>query len=383
MIVQRTLFRQVVVRLQSKEGYPKEYPLIELRSKFIEDSVLEKLETAAIDKVREQKESKSILLSLIEFFHFSVHNNKLLHCKDELDEIHSLIKSDDVIKLNYKRGTILIHQREMNYHAKFRITVPDEYPEEPVEFVFLENNFHPFLTSLFTTRVQFLLKRVLNGYKYSLKNIETSNKKGDGISAPPSTGDLHEIRKDLQFLKKVQDLKELNHDKQMRREHTRLIKSEVKNIEVKEQELLEQDEAFKQQQLKLQKAMDRRTLFPVAGFIMKDLIYRLPHSICDFCKQSLLPDKPPAIWSAKTSNENMEKNIRVERLSCDHWYHFICLEKLLSQPPFEDKKCISDNCDKSIEHNYFNIKYIRKAEEKWKKKEERRRELEDIADFMS
>ena len=356
--------------------------MLELRSKVLVDSVLEKLESVALEKVK-SKPGSSLMVLLIEFFHHSLVNNKLLFAKPELDEINDLLQEDDCMKLNYKRGTVLISQKVGNYHAKFRISVPDTYPETPVTFKLLENNFHPVLTTIFIARIQHLVRRILKGYRYSLPGTVGKKKEGSSDFGPPSSSDLHEIRKDLQFLKKVQDLKEQSNDASMRRAHARLLKSEAKNMTEKEQQLLAQEESFEEQQRNMQKAMDRRTLYPVAAFIMKELVMRLPNAICAECNSNLLPDTPPNCWGETTSAAAMDKSIRVERISCDHWYHFSCLEKIMGRPPFDDKKCLVESCDSSIEHPHFNIKYIRAAERKYLKKEERKRELADIADFMS
>ena len=384
--IQRTPVRKIVLRLQWKPEYPQKPPLMELRSSTISEQVLGKLESAANKFATEKCPNTPSLVPIIEFFYQAIDANKLLFAKAELDQINELLKESDEMKLNYKRGTVLISQKVRNYYAKFRVTVPDEYPVEPVSFKFLSSNFHPHLTIIFATRVQFLIGRILKGYRYALPSKKAQKKEEEPQEQEewtPSSSELHEIRQDLQFLKKIQDLKVHSDDKNMRRAQTRLLKAEATNMSEKEKKQLEIEEQFEQQQIEMQRALDRRTLFPVVGFIMKELIQRLPKLICYECQLPLLPETPPASWKEDTSTVEMEKDIRVERLSCDHWYHYNCLEKIMSRPPFDDKKCLAPDCEESIHHNVFNIKFIRKMEQRWLKKEERRRELADIADFLT
>lgn len=383
VLLESTYVRKLTLRIQYKDNYPTEPPLIEIKSNTLLDEVLVKLEKAAIENTKQQKTDK-IVKTIIEFFYKTLETNKLLYLKEELDKINKLLKSSDTIKLNYKNGTVIISQSEGNYNAKFKIIVPNSYPLEPVEFKFLQSNFHPELTKIFTARVQFLIGKILKGYKYELPNKRLKKQEdNEEIQRNPSNSELHEIRQDLQFLKKVQDLKEQNHDKKMRREHVRLLKAEEVNISEKEQKQKEIEDLFEQNQIhQLQKAIDQRTFYPVVAFIMKELIFRLPQEICLECDKKLLPISPPSSWSNNIAPE-MDKSIRVERLSCDHWYHFICLEKIMSRPPFEDKICLADDCNESIRHTIFNIQYLRKMEQRWLKKEERKRELADIADFLS
>lgn len=103
------------------------------------------------------------------------------------------------------------------------------------------------------------------------------------------------------------------------------------------------------------------------------------YQICPICQESCLP----AEASNVIANETDEKFI--ERLICGHLYHQVCLIDFISEPPFKGKTCkaMIDGvlCDKRVMHHRWG-ETITKAESRWAARESKKRELQDVMDFL-
>ena len=70
----------------------------------------------------------------------------------------------------------------------------------------------------------------------------------------------------------------------------------------------------------------------------------------------------------------------VEWVYCKHVYHHACLDVYMKTPPFDGgKKC--PKCGKRIYHEKWNIS-PELAEQRWAQKEARKREIEEVTDFL-
>lgn len=108
----------------------------------------------------------------------------------------------------------------------------------------------------------------------------------------------------------------------------------------------------------------------VATYLVEECLRKLPIEICPSCKKSVLPADPSVVLSSLT----------IEMVYCGHLYHYGCLDQLMTSPPFgEDKKCLA--CGKRIFHNKWNIS-AKLMEERWAHQEARKREVDEVADFL-
>ena len=58
---------------------------------------------------------------------------------------------------------------------------------------------------------------------------------------------------------------------------------------------------------------------------------RLPTEACQVCKKPVLPSAPAKAAKYLDSDDHKK---RPERVYCGHWYHYSCLDKYLTRPPF-------------------------------------------------
>lgn len=154
------------------------------------------------------------------------------------------------------------------------------------------------------------------------------------------------------------DLNEVSHDKDRRRERTRLVKSEKQAAE-----------DFTVQTISNVNAVP--TLLALVTLLL-NLVDSLPELKCPACESLLLPENP----SASTENE-----LQPEMLICKHWYHSACLHKYLISPPF-DKPHVCHICKEVIQHKKWSEAYIRKAQKNFERKLEKEREIDDVAELF-
>lgn len=116
------------------------------------------------------------------------------------------------------------------------------------------------------------------------------------------------------------------------------------------------------------------SLLSVVRFLA-DEVTNFSSAVCPQCKQSALPDYP-ALCQQDGSHP-----LHVERVYCGHLYHFGCLVTYMKTPPFSDGK-LCHTCGKRIFHDKYKIS-PQLAEARWSQEQARKRELDEVIDFMS
>lgn len=109
----------------------------------------------------------------------------------------------------------------------------------------------------------------------------------------------------------------------------------------------------------------------VATYLVQECLRRFPSEKCPSCQKLVLPEDP--------STELLSSSA-IEMVYCGHLYHYDCLDRLMTLPPFgEAKKCPA--CQKRIFHDKWNVS-ARLMEERWAHQEARKREVDEVADFL-
>ena len=109
----------------------------------------------------------------------------------------------------------------------------------------------------------------------------------------------------------------------------------------------------------------------IATYLVEECLRRLPSEKCPCCQKPVLPEDP---------STELLPSLCIEMVYCGHLYHYGCLDRLMTSPPFgENKKCPA--CRKRIFHDKWNIS-ARVLEERWAHQEARKREVDEVADFL-
>lgn len=106
-----------------------------------------------------------------------------------------------------------------------------------------------------------------------------------------------------------------------------------------------------------------------------DVSSKYCNQICSVCSEVCLPPNPVNVVA------NDKNPMFIERLICGHLYHQGCLLEYISEPPFKGKLCKAQNCQKPVMHHRWG-ENVTKAESRWAARESRKRELQDVIDFL-
>lgn len=116
------------------------------------------------------------------------------------------------------------------------------------------------------------------------------------------------------------------------------------------------------------------SLKKVVCHLVQDFVKKYPISICKICKRKALPEDP------KNCIEDEADDNFIVWIYCGHIYHTGCLDTYMKTPPFTGgKKCL--DCGKRIYHDKWNIT-PKLAEDRWAHQEARKREIEEVSDFL-
>ncbi|XP_068710102.1 uncharacterized protein [Montipora foliosa] len=112
----------------------------------------------------------------------------------------------------------------------------------------------------------------------------------------------------------------------------------------------------------------------VCDFLVAECVRVCPRETCPICQKRALPEDPKEAITDPTDPQF------VERIYCNHLFHFGCLDKYMKTPPFQGgKKCPS--CKQRIYHERWKVT-PRLAEERWAHHEAKKRELSEVVDFL-
>eukprot|EP00118_Oscarella_pearsei_P004439 m.19008 g.19008 ORF g.19008 m.19008 type:complete len:334 (+) comp27771_c0_seq5:312-1313(+) len=113
-------------------------------------------------------------------------------------------------------------------------------------------------------------------------------------------------------------------------------------------------------------------------FLVKECARPVVSEKCYVCNKKALPEDP------KDAITDPSGDLHVERIYCGHFYHYKCLDKYLQTPPFKGGKlCAKAGCGRRIFHDKWKASRDPKlAEDRWAHQEAKKRELNEVIDFL-
>lgn len=112
----------------------------------------------------------------------------------------------------------------------------------------------------------------------------------------------------------------------------------------------------------------------VCDFLVSQCARPCPQETCPVCQGKALPEEPQEAVKDPTDHQF------VERVYCNHLFHYGCLDKYMKTPPFQGgKKCPA--CKQVIYHERWKVT-PKLAEERWAHHEAKKRELSEVVDFL-
>ncbi|KAJ3078682.1 hypothetical protein HK102_004316 [Quaeritorhiza haematococci] len=365
--------------------------------------------------------------------------NKLLAAWQEIQDIRLDVLGPDVeMKCKERTGTVTFTfqstRREPQddntktsspsptpFRLMFSVRIKSDYPESDPEVKISETdtatNFPQAVVQVFENRLAALFRRcrkaVVAGTPFptrafassaaaasssqetplaagsgssSVSSAQTGSSSGNSFFAPPSIKDLLEVRRDVQVLKQMADLKvRANTEKDIRRMKVRLEKSEWAREETlagSRDPSAEGGDASNGVDVHSHQLPPRPPfLFLAADMLINGLGRCMVDEKCGFCEKWILKNPSPSASPSVSSDSEAD----FEVLPCLHFYHTDCFDKYICDPPFgAGKTCLAKDCKKDIVHaGKYSAKHVQTLRKNWDNKIRMEQELKEINDLFA
>jgi hypothetical protein len=428
-IYEKTPYRRIKTTLTFPEDYPGHPLIVDVAAeKGVPPGLKKKLENVLGDVAQENKglfsQVEPVLSRLINF----VDTNKFVPCWKELRQaVEKVQKSAETpigkgstIAINDVQGLIKLRLQGFRYYYSCSITIDDGYPSttshedwgKACKLLVKSTNFPPKVETILTTQARELVRRMQDGMTAEdalhMSNPITAPvdlmKKGDAPKVRLTQDVLKGLHKDVETLAHVRDLRQVNaatdrHNakvnantarerKEARREIGKITKDEIaKDASAEEKEkqwqLRERARLAGYNFSEFDGSSPQPSLLTLVNFLMRK-IQNLPEEICPVCKGLSLPNDPSILkalydstCASASEEEKMARRLarkkRPIRTYCGCWYHYSCLDKFMTEPPF-GAACPFDG--RRVYHPDWPSD-MKELERAWAAKEARKREIED------
>lgn len=342
-----------------------------------------------------------------------IDTNLLVPCWKELRKVVDLIQHDDhsTIAMNETKGLIQLRLVHDQYYYSCHITIHRLYPTTTPEewgnacrLKMKKTNFPPKIETLLTLQAKELVRRMQDGMPAD-RALLMSNpiqaptdlseaEQQQNISISKST--LKGLQHDVETMARVRDLRLVNeetkqgdakvktHSSKERKDARRTICKLTKEERTKDAEWEKQEQA-RLQEYNIPDYADadpQPSLLSLVTFL-ETKIQRLPDELCPICKEPSLPSNPDtlkALYDPQSSDKQARKQAkrkRPVRCYCGCWYHYACLDKFMTEPPF-GSACPTADCGRRVYHPEWPAE-IKELERAWAMKQARQREIDDAA----
>eukprot|EP00210_Caulerpa_lentillifera_P004645 g4430.t1 len=345
VLLEVTPHTSLMIKFLFPEAYPEELVLMELKSSYLDEELLEKLKIAAEIEGRKLI-GKQQVLRIVDRLRMILIKNRLASAYSELKQLRNYFadKDDCVLKTaNEKHGRISINLKSSRYYLNLELSIPLQYPAKAAEIAQHESNLPKEALALCLVHAN-ERARALAEFPELGEEVGV-NRVGAG-GGKESKSELLSQSQTLSSRKKVENY--------------------ANEAEAKKQQTLE----FHRQ--RKAEFISQPSLLIIIQMLYENCLAPLASQKCLICNKSLLPSNPGLL-------EKVPRNMETLRLYCGHFYHFKCLEGYLSVPPF-GKTCLQ--CGVKIQHSKL-MTDEKILEQRWTHQQARKREIDDVTEFMN
>uniref|UniRef100_A0A0P4VWB3 RWD domain-containing protein n=1 Tax=Scylla olivacea TaxID=85551 RepID=A0A0P4VWB3_SCYOL len=141
--IEKTKYKQITACFQFDPQYPKSRALIELKSRYISEKLLDGL-TKLSEELADKNLGKPQVLHVLRFVRNFIDENPLCCCSEEISNVKKkLIEGTDELKLRQKTSSVVLKVKEGQYYLKYNLTVPENYPDQQIKIEEKECNYPP------------------------------------------------------------------------------------------------------------------------------------------------------------------------------------------------------------------------------------------------
>jgi len=149
--IEQNISRKLIVILRFPENYPNEIILIELKSKTLDEKVLDSF-VPIFENYCKDFLGKPQVIPLLKFIAKTLEDNPLCICYDEIIRLKKLLETTSgELKLKQKKATVSLTARGGQYYFNINVVVPVDYPHSRPTWEGVDTN------------IPGILQRFLNG----------------------------------------------------------------------------------------------------------------------------------------------------------------------------------------------------------------------------
>lgn len=438
---QRTPHACIKFTLTFPEGYPDRPLILDINvDETVPPGLKKKLEKDLVCDIPIglHQQVITVVNKLVQF----VDINKFLPCWKELKQCINMMKndngnngsgirsggaSDSTISIIESKGKIKLKLCKRKYFYNCSITIDDGYPStasnedwgKPCDLKMISTNFPKKIENILTSQAQEVVRRMQDGMTSQNalimsnpvpqpKNNEDDSKKTE-VKERLTRDKLKNLKHDIDTLSTVRNLREKTASRVQGKDHVlkrhakerKDARRAINKITDKEREAdklaAEREREWRSNETErmggyaLHDGSDPQPSLLALVTFLKNKIQYLPDAKCPCCQDLTLapdPDKLQLLYASpsecKTEKEKkarkLARNLRPMRCYCGCWYHYQCLDKFMTEPPF-GAACPKKGCGRRVFHPDWcdDMKELEKA---WARQQARIREVQDATMFL-
>ena len=412
---ERTPSAKVKATLTFPDDYPSHSLLVNIM--WVPPGLQKKLQQM-LDKVARELSPQPQMETVVQRLVTFMDTNRFVPCWKELRKVVDLIQHDkeSKIAMNDVKGLIQLRLVHRKYFYSCSITIDPNYPTtttpehwgKACKLTVRETNFPPKIESLLTVQAKELVRRMQDGMSADRALLMSNpiqppcindDDSDEQTTVSISRDALKGLQHDVETMARVRDLRQVDAETKQgdariktysgkeRKDARRTIGKLTKEEKAKDEDW-ERHEQARMEGSNIPDYADsdpQPSLLSLVTFLERK-IQRLPDEVCPICKELALPSDPntlKALYESKSGDKQARKEakrMQPIRTYCGCWYHYLCLDKFMTEPPF-GAACPTATCGRRVYHPDWPAD-IKELERGWAKKQARQREIEDAAMFL-
>ncbi|KAK3243954.1 hypothetical protein CYMTET_46417 [Cymbomonas tetramitiformis] len=365
-----TAYRDICIKIQFPDDYPQTPLIAQLESRRLHEDIVTKLQVAC-EKEAEKNLGGEQILPVVDFLRNFVTNNNLIAAFSDIRALRASLPDPAVLTTQERAGTVKLLLEEGAYKLAVRFVLSKDYPEHAPTIEVKASTFPPEYVHMFIAQANEIGRRCVEA-----GTSEMPPPPGISEMPPPPGLSFKEWKKKDMTMAFV-PLANEGTAKHRKAEAAAAAKAEALMLgNQRKLEILGIGEHCPSEAALSTPSVEKvssglPSLAPMALFLINDCVQRLPRDICKICDGGLLPANPSDL-------PKLPKDKQVERIYCGHYYHYGCLNKIMTVPPFA-KPCLT--CGRRIYHHKW-VSDIKVLEKRWATKQAREREIDDVVNFL-
>jgi len=342
--IAHTPWKRCTAKFLFPSGYPDQGVITQLTSTVLEDDLLKKLE-AACECEASKHLGGSQVIHVYRTLDKRVGSN-FVPAFAEIKQLKNYLQPPHSFSISDKAKAVKVHLQNGDYALDLKLEIKDRYPLEPLGVFCTAGTFPQDLSKRFIQHASNLARKLALPpavASYGAGNILA--REGAGTST-----------------------------KAKRRQPEQTTLSRYQEAAMQQEKERKEAAARHAREEALKNHVPKPSILQVLQYLKEEVVEQLPSEPCRLCGKPVLPQDPKAACAGDPKSTD-----KLEHLYCGHFFHYTCLEKYITTPPF-GKEC--PKCGHTIHHHDF-VTNKQVLEHRWAHKQAKQREIDDIKDMFA